>query len=151
MSHKKKKIAKLTDRQYSEYLARLRADGEEISLENCCVLYPQGLGEGEIKIRYLDAEVCIPLTVSLRAEKDGQVLEVTRAEESGDVLLLSGTATGDTVFAAVYDGAQRLLDAQVRAVTGGAFSLTVRAGGAVCLFMTRSGCPLTPKLTVPAA
>lgn len=29
MSHKKKKIAKLTDRQYSEYLARLRADGEE--------------------------------------------------------------------------------------------------------------------------
>ena len=33
----------------------------------------------------------------------------------------------------------------------GAFSLTVRAGGTVCLFMTRSGCPLTPKLTVPAA
>lgn len=128
----------------------LRADGEEISLENCCVLYPQGLGEGEIKIRYLDAEVCIPLTVSLRAEKGGQVLEVTRAEESGDVLLLSGTATGDTVFAAVYDGA-RLLDAQVCAVTDGAFSLTVRAGGTVCLFMTRSGCPLTPKLTVPAA
>ena len=29
-------------------------------------------------------------------------------------------------------------------------SLTVRAGGTVCLFMTRSGCPLTPKLTVPA-
>ena len=71
-------------------------------------------------------------------------------EESGDVLLLSGTATGDTVFAAVYDGAQ-LLDAQVCAVTDGAFSLTVRAGGTVCLFMTRSGCPLTPKLTVPAA
>ena len=127
----------------------LRADGEEISLENCCVLYPQGLGEGEIKIRYLDAEVCIPLTVSLRAEKDEQVLEVTRAEESGDVLLLSGTATGDTVFAAVYDGA-RLLDAQVCAVTDGAFSLTVCTGGTVCLFMTRSGCPLTPKLTVPA-
>ena len=128
----------------------LRADGEEISLENCCVLFPEGLGESEIKIRYLDAEVCIPLTVSLRAEKDGQVLEVTRAEESGDVLLLSGTATGDAVFAAVYDGA-RLLDAQVCAVTDGAFSLTVRAGGTVCLFMTRSGCPLTPKLTVPAA
>lgn len=128
----------------------LTADGEDILLKDCCVLYPQGLGEGEIKIRYLDAEVCIPLTVSLRAEKDEQVLEVTRAEESGDVLLLSGTATGDTVFAAVYDGT-RLLDAQVCAVTDGAFSLTVCAGGAVCLFMTRSGCPLTPKLTVPAA
>ena len=129
----------------------LRADGAEISLKDCCVLYPQGLGAGEIKIRYLDAEVCIPLTVSLRAEKDEQVLEGTRAEESGDVLLLSGTATGDTVFAAVYDRAQRLLDAQVCAVKDGTFSLTVRAGGTVCLFMTQDGCPLTPKLTVPAA
>lgn len=128
----------------------LTADGAEISLKDCCVLYPQGLGAGEIKIRYLDAEVCIPLTVSLRAEKDEQVLEVTRAEESGDVLLLSGTATGDTVFAAVYDGT-RLLDAQVCAVKDGTFSLTVRAGGTVCLFMTQDGCPLTPKLTVPAA
>ena len=128
----------------------LTADGEEVSLEDCCVLFPEGLGEGEIKIRYLDAEVCIPLTVSLRTEKDGQVLELTRAETSGDVLLLGGTATGDTVLAAVYDGT-RLLDAQVCAVTDGAFSLTVRAGGAVCLFMTRDGCPLTPKLTVPAA
>lgn len=128
----------------------LRADGEAISLEDCCVLYPQGLGEGEIKIRYLDAEVCIPLTVSLRAELNGQTLEVTRAEESGDVLLLSGTATGDAVLAAVYDG-MRLLDAQVCAVKDGTFSLTVRAGGTVCLFMTQDGCPLTPKLTVPAA
>ena len=123
---------------------------QSVLLEDCCVLVPQTIGQTRLQILYLDQIVSVPLNICLRSAYADSALIVTYADTESDVLTLGGTATGDTILAAVYSPEGKFLQTAVCSVADdGSFSLSIPAGTDIRLYLIQDGKPQVPVLLCP--